>query len=125
MKKPNIMKNVKSFDLFVNEKINWDKQPWKILKNIMNLEEPDIKEEEVQDIKKPDDIVEMIITFQLSILRPDTPSRVEDAIEILIKKYHLTGDINHKGWMEFELKLKGKRKDVDAFYNQLQKLIQD
>lgn len=114
------MKNIKSFDSFINEEVNWGKQPWKFIKNLMSLEE---KDEEAQEKKNPDDIVEMTTTFQLSILRSDTPNSVGDAMELLMKRYHLMGTVYSRGGMRFELQLKGKRKDADAFYDQLQKLI--
>ncbi len=127
------MKNIKSFNTYINEKVNWGKQPWKFIKNLMRLEEKDEDHTKQnrsvsnvnQETKSPDDIVDMTITFQMSILRPDTPNSVGDAMELLMKKHNLTGTVYYctNIGLKFKLKLNGKRKNANAFYDELKKLI--
>jgi hypothetical protein len=42
---------ITKFSDFIKEEINWGKQPWRSLKNLMNLEEP----EEETDEPEPDE----------------------------------------------------------------------
>lgn len=144
------MKNIKNYNDFTNEEINWGKQPWRFLKNIMNLEEPeydDVESDEdyddtltpkqkerlkklgnkMKDFEKskesPDDIVTMTTSFQISLFRPDTPDSIIKAMTLLANKYNLTGDVEHEGSMHFSLKLRGKRKDADDFYDKLREIL--
>ena len=118
------MKRILDYEMF-NEEINWNNQPWRFIKNILKLEEPEVKEIEPKSEVKdsPDDYVSMTINFHLSIMRGEIPSKVGDAMEILMKRHHLTGVVKYERRDNYKLELKGKRKDTDAFYDELKRLI--
>lgn len=98
----------------VYEEINWSKQPWKFLKNILQLEEPEI--EEVGDFKD-DDIVELKTTLRVSV--SNEISYTVDAIEKLAKVYKLEGSVTPINNSTIDIKLRGKKKLVDIFYENL------
>jgi hypothetical protein len=142
---------VQNFDGFLNEEINWGKQPWKFVKDTMKLEEPEDESEESEpdeegrskiskrelkkliraekkkaDVKKsyiaPDAQVSLKFKFRPSIFHIVNIPELHNALTKLARKNNLDGTVSCVG-DKFEFDLEGKKKDADAFYEKLREII--
>ena len=108
------MKNINSYNEFINEKLNWSKNPWKFIKNIIKLEEPD-GDDEPEELND-NDIVTGQIKLKLSILQ--NAGNLSDALEKLANVLNLKIDIINYG-DNYLITLTGKKIDYNNFYNKL------
>ena len=112
---------IKKYDEFINEEINWSKKPWVWLKNILKLEEPEYDEPE-EEIGPNDEVV-LSTNFSVNILKLGNSVELEKSIRELYKVYNVTGSIIQINSNSFQIKAKGKKKDVDVVYNTIKNAI--